>query len=172
MISADVELLPGVQIHHPDQVNLYGCHVGVDTRIGSFVEVQRGAWIGDRCKIGSHSFICEGVTVEDDVFVGHGVLFTNDVLPRASRAGRPLGSDDWTLVPTVVRRGASIGSGAVIRCGVEIGAGALVGAGAVVTRDVPPGRVVVGVPARDAGPVDDLDEVLAAVGAGTGGGRR
>jgi UDP-2-acetamido-3-amino-2,3-dideoxy-glucuronate N-acetyltransferase len=129
--------------------NLYGCRIGAETRIGPFVEIQRGAVVGARCKVQSHTFICDGVTIEDDVFVGHGVLFLNDDRPRATTdAGELQTEADWTLLTTVVRRGASLGSGAVIRGGVTIGEGALVGAGAVVTRDVPPGAVVSGVPAR------------------------
>lgn len=130
-------------------VNLYGCTVGDDTKIGPFVEIQAGASVGARCKVSSHTFVCEGVTIEDEVFVGHHVCFTNDVMPRATRPDGSLQTpDDWELVPTVVRRRASIGSGAVILPGVEIGEGAVIGAGAVVTRDVPPGAVVAGVPAR------------------------
>jgi acetyltransferase-like isoleucine patch superfamily enzyme len=129
-------------------VNLYGCSVGDDTRIGSFVEVQKNASIGARCKIQSHTFVCEGVAIEDEVFVGHGVVFINDRDPRATSDGSPQTGADWVLEPTRVCRGASIGSGAVILGGVVIGAGALVGAGAVVTRDVPPGDVVAGNPAR------------------------
>ena len=120
--------------------NLYGCRIGDRTRIGPFVEIQRGTVIGADCKIESHTFICDGVTIEDDVFVGHGVMFINDNRPRAA--------GEWQLLPTVVERGASIGSGAVILGGLTIGSGALVGAGAVVTRDVAPGEVVAGVPAR------------------------
>ena len=130
-------------------VNLYGCSIGDETRIGPFVEIQRGARIGARCKIQSHSFVCEGVTIEDDVFVGHGVLFVNDKYPRATTSdGRLQGREDWTLLETVVERGASLGSGAIVLGGVRIGAGAIVGAGAVVTRDVEPRDVVAGVPAR------------------------
>jgi UDP-2-acetamido-3-amino-2,3-dideoxy-glucuronate N-acetyltransferase len=147
-ISPDVDLGRAVTIFQPELVNLYGCRIGDETRIGAFVEIQRGAVIGARCKIQSHSFICEGVTIEDEVFVGHGVMFINDRAPRATVGGRLQGGDDWELVPTTVRRGASLGSGAVILCGVTVGAGALVGAGAVVTRDVPAGAVVAGVPAR------------------------
>jgi acetyltransferase-like isoleucine patch superfamily enzyme len=129
--------------------NLYGCAIGDDTRIGTFVEIQRGVVIGARCKIQSHTFVCDGVTVEDEVFVGHGVMFVNDKTPRATaESGGLQTDDDWTLLRTVVERGASIGSGAVVLGGVRIGAGALVGAGAVVTRDVPAGSVVAGVPAR------------------------
>jgi acetyltransferase-like isoleucine patch superfamily enzyme len=127
--------------------NLYGCSIGDDTKIGPFVEVQKGACIGRRCKISSHSFICEGVHIGDDVFVGHGVMFTNDKYPQASIAGRQV-TNEWTCVETFVEDGASIGSNATILCGVRIGSGATVGAGAVVTRDVPAGAVVAGVPAR------------------------
>jgi acetyltransferase-like isoleucine patch superfamily enzyme len=147
-IADNVVLGANVQIHHPSLVNLYGCRVGNDVKIGAFVEIQKGATIGDRCKVSSHSFVCEGVTIEADVFVGHGVMFTNDPYPRAAIDGRLQGDADWTVVPTLVRRGASIGSGAVIRCGVTIGEHAMVGAGAVVTRDVPAHAVVAGVPAR------------------------
>ena len=135
-------------IFHPDLVNLYGCRIGDDTKVGAFVEIQKGATIGQRCKISSHTFVCEGVTIEDDVFVGHGVMFINDKYPRASTDGRLQTEADWSVVPTVVRRGASIGSGAVILCGVTIGSGAMVGAGAVVTRDVADGAIVAGTPAR------------------------
>ena len=148
-IAPDVVLEEGVAIFHPDLVNLYGCRVGAGSKIGTFVEVQKGAAIGRRCKISSHTFVCEGVTIEDDVFVGHGVMFINDRYPRATAGdGRLQTEADWTVVPTLVARGASIGSGVVVMCGVTIGAGALVGAGAVVTRDVPPGAIVAGVPAR------------------------
>jgi UDP-2-acetamido-3-amino-2,3-dideoxy-glucuronate N-acetyltransferase len=129
--------------------NLYGCEIGDDTKIGTFVEVQKGAKIGSRCKISSHTFICEGVTIEDEVFVGHNVTFTNDLLPRATRPdGSPQTDADWKCVPTLIKRGASIGSSATIVCGVTIGERAMVGAGAVVTRDVPPNTLVVGNPAR------------------------
>jgi len=129
--------------------NLYGCSIGDDTRIGPFVEIQRGARIGARCKIQSHAFVCDGVEVRDEVFVGHGVMFINDKFPRAaSDTGELQTEEDWELLPTVVESGASIGSGAVILGGLTIGAGALVGAGAVVTRSVEPGAVVVGSPAR------------------------
>lgn len=149
-VTADVVLGEGVRIFHPDLVNLYGCVIGAGTRIGSFVEIQRGAVIGANCKIQSHSFVCEGVTIEDGVFVGHGVMFTNDRFPRAAdEDGRLLGPEDWTMEPTRVCRGASIGSGATILPGLTIGAGATVGAGAVVTRSVAPGATVVGNPARN-----------------------
>jgi len=129
-------------------VNLYGCEVGDDSRIGSFVEIQKNASIGARCKIQSHTFICEGVAIEDEVFVGHGVMFINDRDPRATSEGAPQTEEDWSVEPIRVCRGASLGSGSMILGGVTIGAGALVGAGAVVTRDVPPGAVVAGNPAR------------------------
>jgi UDP-2-acetamido-3-amino-2,3-dideoxy-glucuronate N-acetyltransferase len=129
-------------------VNLYGCTIGDDSRVGAFVEIQKNATIGARCKISSHTFICEGVTIEDDVFVGHGVMFINDRDPRATTDGRLQTEADWQCLPTRVCHHASIGSGAVILGGVTIGAGALVGAGAVVTKNVPPGMVVAGVPAR------------------------
>jgi UDP-2-acetamido-3-amino-2,3-dideoxy-glucuronate N-acetyltransferase len=135
-------------IHHPDLVNLYGCQVGDDTRIGAFVEIQKNATIGALCKISSHTFICEGVEIGDEVFVGHGVMFINDLYPRATAAGGLQTEADWKVVPTYVRKGASIGSGAVILGGVTIGERALIGAGAVVTRDVPADAVVAGVPAR------------------------
>ncbi len=148
-IAKDVQLGRDVRIFHPDLVNLYGCTIGDETRLGTFVEVQAGAKIGARCKVSSHSFICEGVSIEDEVFIGHGVMFTNDKYPRATGAdGRPQGPADWTVEPTRVGKGASIGSNATILCGISIGAGAIVGAGAVVTKDVPARAVVAGVPAR------------------------
>ena len=147
-ISDNVRLGEGVTIHHPQLVNLYGCSVGAGTRIGAFVEIQKNAHVGERCKISSHTFICEGVTIEDDVFVGHGVVFINDRHPRATVDGRLQTEEDWQVVPTRIRLGASIGSVAVILCGITVGAGAMVGAGAVVTRDVPDGATIAGVPAR------------------------
>ena len=147
-VAPTVRLGRNVVIHHPDLVNLYGCQVGDDTKIGAFVEIQKNATIGARCKISSHTFICEGVEIEDEVFVGHGVMFINDRYPRATTGGALQTEADWTVVPTRVRKGASIGSAAVIMCGVTIGERALVGAGAVVTHDVPAGAVVAGVPAR------------------------
>ncbi len=137
-----------VVIHHPDLVNLYGCQVGDKTRIGSFVEIQKNAVVGSSCKISSHSFICEGVTIEAEVFIGHGVMFINDPFPRATADGKLQDESDWKVVPTLVKQGASIGSGATIMCGITIGQGALVGAGAVVTSNVPDGALVSGVPAR------------------------
>ncbi len=147
-IASDVILEEGVVIFHPDLVNLYGCRVGAATKVGAFVEIQKGALIGRRCKISSHTFVCEGVTIEDDVFVGHGVMFINDRYPRATTDGRLQTESDWAVIPTKVCRGASIGSGATILCGLTIGEGALIGAGAVVTSDVAPNATVAGVPAR------------------------
>lgn len=148
-IGDDVQLGRGCQIFHPELVNLYGCTIGEETKVGTFVEVQRGVRIGRRCKISSHSFICEGVTIEDGVFVGHGVMFINDLEPRAvTESGDLKSAEDWTRVETIVRSGASIGSGAVILGGVTIGRNALIGAGAVVTREVVEGETVAGVPAR------------------------
>jgi acetyltransferase-like isoleucine patch superfamily enzyme len=147
-IASSVSLGRDVVIHHPDLVNLYGCRIGDETKIGSFVEIQKNAVVGSRCKISSHTFVCEGVTIEDEVFVGHGVMFINDRYPRATMDGRLQGEADWAVVPTRIGRGASIGSGAVIMCGITVGPGALIGAGAVVTRDVAPAAVVAGVPAR------------------------
>jgi UDP-2-acetamido-3-amino-2,3-dideoxy-glucuronate N-acetyltransferase len=147
-IAPDVDLARDVRIPHPELVNLYGCSIGSDTLIGAFVEIQKGATIGRRCKISTHTFICEGVTIEDGVFVGHGVMFINDRYPRATAADRPQTEADWELVPTLVKQGASIGSGAVIMCGVTIGRDAMVGAGAVVTHDVPDSATAVGVPGR------------------------
>jgi len=128
--------------------NLYGCTIGDDTRIGTFVEIQRGAVIGARCKVQSHTFVCDGIEIEDEVFVGHGVMFVNDRRPRATSDGGLQTEDDWELERTLVKRGASLGSGAVVLGGITIGEGALVGAGAVVTRDVAPGETVAGNPAR------------------------
>ena len=147
-IAASVRLGRDVVVHHPDLVNLYGCEIGDGTKIGSFVEIQKNATIGRLCKISSHTFICEGVSIEDEVFVGHGVMFINDRYPRATAEGGLQTEADWQVIPIRVRSGASIGSGAVIMCGVTIGARALVGAGAVVTHDVADDAVVAGVPAR------------------------
>ena len=143
----DVDFGTGVTVQ--SFVNLYGCRIGDETRIGPFVEIQRGAAVGARCKVQSHAFICEGVEIADEVFVGHGIVFVNDKKPRATIETGDLQADgDWTLLRTSVERGASLGSGALILGGVRIGARALVGAGAVVTRDVEPGEVVIGNPAR------------------------
>jgi UDP-2-acetamido-3-amino-2,3-dideoxy-glucuronate N-acetyltransferase len=160
-VAEDVQIGHGVRIFHPDLVNLYGCIIGAGTRIGSFVEIQIGAKVGARCKISSHTFICEGVTIEDEVFVGHGVMFTNDRFPRAATDdGRLQGPADWKLETTRVGHRASIGSNATILCGISIGAGATVGAGSVVTRDVSPGSVVAGVPARPLAAKAEIDETI------------
>ena len=146
-IAPDVKI--GEDVWIGDFVNLYGCTIGNKTKIGPFVEIQRNATIGDRCKVGSHTFICEGVTIEPECFIGHHVCFINDRYPRATtEEGEMAGDADWEVIPTYVRRGATIGSGAVIMCGVTIGEKATVGAGAVVTADVHPNAVVAGVPAR------------------------
>jgi UDP-2-acetamido-3-amino-2,3-dideoxy-glucuronate N-acetyltransferase len=147
-IANSVRLGQRVFIPQPDLVNLYGCTIGDDSKIGAFVEIQKNATVGARCKISSHTFVCEGVTIEDEVFVGHGVVFINDKKPHASTEGRLQTETDWQVVPTTVKKGASIGSGAAILCGVTIGENAMIGAGAVVTRDVPARAVVAGVPAR------------------------
>jgi len=136
-----------------DFVNLYGCELGDDSKVGAFVEIQKGVKVGQRVKISTHTFICEGVTLEDEVFVGHGVMFINDLYPRSTAGGELQTEEDWEVIPTLVKKGASIGSGAVILCGVTIGENALVGAGAVVTRNVPDHAVVVGVPARVRGDI-------------------
>ncbi|MFZ4536994.1 acyltransferase [Propionivibrio sp.] len=147
-IAESVRLGKDVKVFHHSLVNLYGCTVGDESRIGAFVEIQKNATIGARCKISSHTFICEGVLIEDEVFVGHGVMFTNDRFPRAANMdGSPQNEADWEVIPTVVRKGASIGSNATIVAGVIIGVRALVGAGAVVTKDVPDYAIVAGVPA-------------------------
>ena len=151
-ISVDVQLGNNVKVFHPELVNLYGCRIGDDSKIGAFVEIQKGATIGARCKISSHTFICEGVTIDDEVFIGHGVMFINDKFPRATNADGSLQTGaDWTVELTRVERGASVGSGSTILSGITIGEGALVGAGAVVTKDVPRWAIVVGVPARVVG---------------------
>ena len=155
-IDSSCDISDSVVITHPALVNLYGCHIGPQTRIGPFVEIQKNSRVGSRCKISSHSFICEGVTIEDEVMVAHGVMFTNGLLPRATNADGTLQvDDDWECTPTLVRRGASLGSNSTIVCGVTIGEWALVGAGAVVTRDVPAYGIVAGVPARIIGDIRD-----------------
>lgn len=147
-IASDVRLGKGVTIHHPEMINLYGCTIGDETKIGAFVEIQKNAIVGMRCKISSHSFICEGVTIEDEVMIGHGVMFINDRYPRATVDGQLQTEEDWQVISTRVKKGASIGSGAIIMCGVTIGERALVGAGAVVTKDIPDFTIVTGVPAQ------------------------
>ena len=156
MIDSDVRLGKDVKIYHPDQVNLYGCEIGSGTKIGSFVEIRREVRIGRNVKIQAFAFIPEGVTIEDGVFIGPHVCFTNDAWPRAvNAAGELLEPDDWEKVPTVVRQGASLGANSTILCGVTIGEYAMVGAGAVVTHDVPPYAIVAGVPARVIGAVKE-----------------
>lgn len=146
-IAPDVKLGKNVRIY--DFTNLYGCEIGDDVKIGTFVEIQKGSKIGNRCKVSSHTFICEGVTLEDDVFIGHNVTFINDRYPRATNdSGRLQTESDWNCVGTLIKRGASIGSGATLLCGITVGENALVGAGSVVTKNVPPGAVVAGNPAR------------------------
>ena len=159
-IASDVRLAEGVRIAQPDLVNLYGCVIGADSKLGAFVEIQKNAVIGARCKISSHTFICEGVIIEDEVFIGHGVMFINDLYPRAANAdGSPLTEADWKVVETRIKRRASIGSNATIMGGITIGEGALVGAGAVVTKDVPPYTIIAGVPARVIGDLRKSGEV-------------
>ena len=156
MIADSTKLSESVIIYQPDLVNLYGCTVGDGTKIGAFVEIQKGVEVGSNCKISSHSFVCEGVVLEDGVFVGHGVMFINDVYPGAvTDEGTLQTEQDWEVVRTLVKTRASIGSNATIMAGITIGKGALVGAGAVVTRNVPDYAIVVGVPARIAGDVRD-----------------
>jgi acetyltransferase-like isoleucine patch superfamily enzyme len=145
-IAPDVKLGKNVRIF--GFTNLYGCEIGNDVKIGTFVEIQKGSKIGNRCKVSSHTFICEGVTLEDDVFIGHNVVFTNDRFPRATVNGQLQTESDWVCVPTLVKRGASIGSGSVLLCGITIGEDSMIGAGSVVTKDVPAGATVAGNPAR------------------------
>jgi UDP-2-acetamido-3-amino-2,3-dideoxy-glucuronate N-acetyltransferase len=156
-IAPDVKLGVNVKIHN--FVNLYGCEIGDDTKIGAFVEVQKNARIGKHCKISSHTFICEGVTIEDDVFVGHSVVFINDTYPRATNSNGGLQNEaDWRVEPILVKKGASIGSNATILGNVTIGENAIIGAGSVVTRDVPPNMIVAGNPARLFRPIDFLSQ--------------
>lgn len=152
-IAPSVKLGKNVAIPQPDLVNLYGCEIGDDSKIGAFVEIQKGVKVGRFCKVSSHSFLCEGVTLEDKVFVGHGVMFINDLYPRAASGEKLQTEADWKVVPTLIKEGASLGSGSVILCGVTVGKEALIGAGAVVTKDVPDYAVVAGVPGRIQGDV-------------------
>ncbi len=153
-ITASVQLGRDVQIFHESLVNLYGCKVGDASKIGAFVEIQKNSTVGARCKISSHTFICEGVIIEDEVFIGHGVMFTNDIYPRAANPdGSPQTEANWKVVETRVCKRASIGSNATILAGIAIGEGALVGAGAVVTKDVPAFAIVAGVPAKVIGDI-------------------
>ena len=145
-VAPDVKL--GKNVRLIGFVNLYGCQIGDDVKIGTFVEIQKGVKIGDRCKISSHTFICEGVALEDEVFIGHNVTFTNDRYPRATASGKLQTEADWICLPTLIKRGASIGSSAVLLCGITVGENAIVCAGSVVTRDVPPNTIVAGNPAR------------------------
>jgi UDP-2-acetamido-3-amino-2,3-dideoxy-glucuronate N-acetyltransferase len=157
-VAPNVRLGQNVKIFQPDLVNIYGCDIGDDTRIGPFIEIQSDVTIGARCKIQSHSFICSGVTIEDEVFVGHGVMFINDLYPRSTNPdGSVQSADDWELVTTRIKRRASLGSGAVIMGGITIGENAIIGAGAVVTHDVPDNAVVAGVPARTMRPSGEQD---------------
>ncbi|MBN1122675.1 MAG: N-acetyltransferase [Anaerolineae bacterium] len=155
-VADNVRIGENVRIFHPDLVNIYKCEIGDDTTVGPFVEIQGGVVVGSQCKISSHSFICEGVTIEDQVFVGHGVMFINDIRPRATTEdGQLQNADDWELVTTLIKRRASIGSNATIMGGITVGEGALIGAGAVVTHDVPDYAIVAGVPAKVIGDVRD-----------------
>lgn len=166
-IAPDVSLGKDVLIFQPELVNLYGCSIAQETKIGAFVEIQKNAAVGARCKISSHTFICEGVTIEDEVFVGHGVMFTNDTYPTAVNANGSLKTDaDWTVIKTRVKKRAAIGSNATIMAGITVGESALVGAGAVVTRDVADYAIVAGVPARVIGDVRDIESNALATASG------
>lgn len=156
-VAPDVKLGDGVKIY--DFVNLYGCEVGDNSKIGTFVEIQKGARIGKNCKISTHTFICEGVTIEDNVFVGHNVTFINDTYPRATRGdGGMQTEDDWSCISTLIKRGASIGSSATLLCGITVNENAIVGAGSVVTKDVPANTIVAGNPARILRKINELQE--------------
>ncbi|MBW4550064.1 MAG: N-acetyltransferase [Aphanocapsa sp. GSE-SYN-MK-11-07L] len=158
-INNDVQIGKNVKIFHPDLVNLYGCTIGDETKIGAFVEIQKNVVVGSRCKVSSHSFLCEGVVIEDEVFIGHGVMFTNDIYPQATNEDGSLQADtDWQVVETRIKQSASIGSNATILPGLTIGKKALIGAGAVVTRDIPDYAIVVGVPARVIGDVRNTSQ--------------
>jgi len=157
-VADNVTLGTNVRIFRPDLVNIYGCQIDDDSTVGPFVEIQSGVVIGKRCKISSHSFLCEGVTLEDEVFVGHGVMFTNDIYPRSTNSdGTMKAGDDWELVETRIKKRAGIGSNATILAGITIGENTIIGAGAVVTKDVPDYAIVVGVPAKIVGDVRDKD---------------
>ncbi|MFO5491260.1 MAG: acyltransferase [Cuspidothrix sp.] len=159
-IDDNVRLGQNVIIFHPQLVNLYGCQIGDETKIGSFVEIQKNVIVGAKCKVSSHSFICEGVIMEDEVFIGHGVMFTNDLYPRATNEDSSLKNEtDWSVIRTYVKRRASIGSNATILPGVTIGENAIIGAGAVVTHDIPDYKIVVGVPAKIIGNVPNMSEL-------------
>jgi len=156
VIMSDVQLGDGVILYHPDLVNLYGCKIGSGTKIGAFVEVQKGVSVGASCKISSHTFICEGVDIEDGVFIGHGVMFTNDIYPRAvTKEGKLQTETDWKVIRTLIKSQASIGSNATILAGITVGEGAIIGAGSVVTHDVPKHAIVAGAPARVIGESSD-----------------
>ena len=166
LIAPDVMLGKDVRIYN--FTNLYGCQIGDEVKIGAFVEIQKGVKVGNRCKISSHTFICEGVELEDDVFIGHNVTFINDRFPRATNEGGQLQTDaDWACIPTLIKHGASVGSGSTILCGVTVGEKAMIGAGSVVTRDVPPGAVVAGNPARRLNPSRKQSANLGAAPPGT-----
>lgn len=154
MIAPDVKIGKNTKIFHPELVNIYGCTIGDNCKIGTFVEIQKGVKIGNNVKVSSHTFICEGVTIEDDAFIGHNVTFINDKYPRSTVEGRLQKEEDWKCMPTVVKKGSSLGSSSTILCGVTIGEDAIVGAGAVVTKDVPAKTIVAGVPAK---PVRKMD---------------
>ncbi|MBC8181588.1 N-acetyltransferase [candidate division KSB1 bacterium] len=155
LITEDVKLGKNTKVF--SFVNLYGCEIGDNTKVGCFVEIQKGAKIGNNCKISSHTFICEGVTIEDDVFIGHNVTFINDIYPRATSGdGKLQTEDDWKCVPTLIKKGASIGSSTTLLCGITVGENAIMGAGSVVTRDVPPDTIVAGNPARVLKKIDDI----------------
>jgi len=157
-ITQNTHIGNGVTIHHPELVNLYGCYIGDYTKIGAFVEIQKNVVIGKNCKISSHTFICEGVIIEDEVFIGHGVIFINDLYPRATVNGKLQTEQDWKVIPTFIKRGVSIGSGAIIMCGVTIGEYAMIGAGSLINGDVPDHSKVVGVPFRVIGDIRDKGE--------------
>jgi acetyltransferase-like isoleucine patch superfamily enzyme len=163
-IAPDVKL--GQNVKLSKFINLYGCEIGDNTKIGAFVEIQKNATVGKNCKISSHTFICEGVTIEDEVFIGHSVTFINDIYPRATTGGALQTEQDWSVAPTLIRRGASVGSGATILCNVTVGENAIVGAGSVVTKDVPANAIVAGNPARVlrgiAGPVGSEQALVSA----------